>query len=681
MPVDEQPFVERVGMPFSVAVEPSGAQAEEKSEPVRSIRVERGVTSSLETVVTSGARARVKGHGQESGIDRALEEREIKRPLVAAAKSRGAQSGAGGDFMKFSSTRGASPSRSSADERRRRDWEKSKKGLAIFPAVESLSYIPSVVPTGLKVENWKKIFREYDDAELLRWIEFGFPTLCEVEKRSVFAHNHGSFEQFRDQSLQGIEEEIAAGRILEFVGDPPCNPLRVNPLGSVPKNRREVDKRRRTSDLSFPVKYSVNEGLIEGALPDLKFASVGDVVKMIQEMRAADPDCSIYMCKLDVENAYRNLPVDMNDWWLLGYWVDGRYLIDTRLPFGLVSAPSHFSRITRAITWAAARAGFRIIGYLDDFLVLESSQERALEARQFLVDLFGQLGLPVQMKKFVEEGAPSLEKIFLGILIDTVKEELRLDEIRLRQIKDELKLWKSKTSASVREISQLVGVLAFAAKVVSPGRLYLSRMIAALRNGEGGPVRYSQRRILSAGFLADVEWWHATMPEWNGVAIIPRLLPLESAEWRLETDASDWGYGGHCGPFYFFGPWPSEFWKWDIHFQELATVVIAFLLFEKRFARQHISIKSDNAAAVFVLNKGFSAAPGIDIGNHLMRQLHIAQISAQFSFTASHIKGIINVAADALSRNDLRAFLAFVAPQVPTRMVVPASLWKKLSCN
>ena len=85
---------------------------------------------------------------------------------------------------------------------------------------------------------------------------------------------------------------------------------------------------------------------------------MGDVVKLIQEMRAADPECSIYMCKLDAENAYRNLQVDMNDWWLLGYWVDGRYLIDTRISFKLGSAPSHFAWITRAISWAAARAGF-----------------------------------------------------------------------------------------------------------------------------------------------------------------------------------------------------------------------------------------------------------------------------------------------------------------------------------
>jgi hypothetical protein len=582
------------------------------------------------------------------------------------------------DFRRFSVKRGAAPSKSRDDERRRSDWEKSKKSVAIFPPVESLSYIPSVVHTGLKVENWKAIFQDYDDPELLKWVEFGFPAQCEVENRSVFAHNHGSFEQFREQSLQGIEEEIVAGRILEFVDGPPCNPLRVNPLGSVPKNRRETMKRRRTSDLSFPMGYAVNEGLVEGSLPDLKFASVGDVVAMIQEMRAAVPDCQIFMCKLDVENAYRNLAVDKNDWWLLGYWVDGRYLVDTRLPFGLVSAPSHFSRVTRAITWAAARAGFKIIGYLDDFLVIECSRERALEARQFLIDLFGKLGLPIQMKKFSEEGEPALEKIFLGILVDTVKGELRLDEDRMQQIKDELSLWRGKRDATVREISQLVGVLAFAAKVVAPGRLYLSRLISLLRNGSGGPIRYSQRRVLSAGALEDVEWWFSVMPVWNGVAIIPPLIPEEAVEWKLETDASGWGYGGHCGPFYFFGPWPAGFVDWDIHFKELAAVVIAFLLFSKRFAGHHLAVKSDNDAAVWVLKRGFSSAPNSDVANHMLRQLHLEQAVAQFSYSAMHIPGVTNVAADALSRNDERAYLVLMSPQVVTRRIVPASLWRRL---
>ena len=585
------------------------------------------------------------------------------------------------EFKQFSVQRGASPSTSKADERRRLHWERCKKGLAIFPAVESLSYIKAAVPTGLKIENWKMEFADFDDQELLKWLEFGFPTLCDVEKRSVFAHNHGSFEQFREQSLQGIEEEIAAGRILEFADGPPSNPLRVNPLGSVPKNRREVHKRRRTSDLSYPSGFAVNEGLRADALPDLKFASVGDVVKRIQEMRAADPECKIFLCKLDVENAYRNLPVDMNDWWMLGYWVNGRYLVDTRLPFGLASAPSHFSRVTRAITWAAARAGFQVIGYLDDFLVLESSHERALAARQFLIDLFERLGLPVQMKKFAEEGEPSLEKIFLGILIDTEKSELRLDEERLEQIKSELELWRGRAAATVREISQLVGVLAFAAKVIAPGRLYLSRMIAALRNGEGGPIRYSQKRVLSAGFLADVEWWHGVMPGWNGVSMIPSLLPSELPEWKLETDASDWGYGGHCGPYFFFGPWPAGFVDWDIHFQELAAVVIAFLLFPDRFAGQHISIKCDNDAAVHVLNRGYSSAKGIDIGNHLLRQLHAAQTAVQFSYSAVHIPGVTNILADALSRNNVRLFWALVAPQEVTRVIVPASLWRRLKSS
>ncbi len=178
--------------------------------------------------------------------------------------------------------------------------------------------------------------------------------------------------------------------------------------------------------------------------------------------------------------------------------------------------------------------------------------------------------------------------------------------------------------------------------------------------------------------MADVEWWHGVMPGWNGVSIIPALLPSESPEWRLETDASDWGYGGHCGPYYFFGPWPAGFVDWDIHFQELAAVVIAFLLFSDRFTGQHIAIKCDNDAAVYVLNRGYSSAKGIDIGNHLLRQLHAAQTAAQFSYSAVHIPGVSNILADALSRDNVRAFLAMVAPQEVTRVIVPAPLWLKL---
>jgi hypothetical protein len=319
------------------------------------------------------------------------------------------------------------------------------------------------------------------------------------------------------------------------------------------------------------------------------------------------------------------------------------------------------------------------MGYLDDFLIIECSEDRALAARQFVMDLFVELGLPLQLKKFEEEGAPSLEKIFLGIVIDTARNELRLDSERLAQIKEELASWSGRVDASVREISQLVGVLAFAAKVIRPGRLYLSRLIAALRAGVPGPVRYSARRRLSADFQADLRWWTDVMPSWNGISIIPPLLPLESPDLIFKTDASGWGYGGFCGPTYFFGEWPEEFlnFPWWINSRELAAIVMACILFGERIRGKHLVVYSDNLVSVDNLAVGHSLKS--DVQNHLLRRLHAAQTADSFTLTVRHIRGVSNIEADHLSRNNELAFLAHVAPQVPLRVTVPPSLWESLS--
>ena len=47
------------------------------------------------------------------------------------------------------------------------------------------------------------------------------------------------------------------------------------------------------------------------------------------------------MAKIDVRQAYRNVPVHPRDRHLLGMEWQGRVLIDGALPFGLRSAPVH----------------------------------------------------------------------------------------------------------------------------------------------------------------------------------------------------------------------------------------------------------------------------------------------------------------------------------------------------
>ena len=86
------------------------------------------------------------------------------------------------------------------------------------------------------------------------------------------------------------------------------------------------------------------------------------------------------------------------------------------------------------------------------------------------------LHVPLALEKV--EG-PSTTISFLGILLDTVRMEIRLPEDKLVRIKDTLSTWLEKKKATKREILSLVGLLQHATKAVRCGRTFVGRMYAA----------------------------------------------------------------------------------------------------------------------------------------------------------------------------------------------------------
>jgi len=63
------------------------------------------------------------------------------------------------------------------------------------------------------------------------------------------------------------------------------------------------------------------------------------------------------MAKMDIQRAYRNIPVDPNDWRLLGFQWQSQVYVDKALPFGLRSAPLIFSAVADALLWIMERQG------------------------------------------------------------------------------------------------------------------------------------------------------------------------------------------------------------------------------------------------------------------------------------------------------------------------------------
>ena len=65
----------------------------------------------------------------------------------------------------------------------------------------------------------------------------------------------------------------------------------------------------------------------------------------------------ILLSKLDIKDVYRIVHVYPEDWQLLGLYWKGAYYVDTRLPFGLRSAPKIFTALADAAQWLICQHG------------------------------------------------------------------------------------------------------------------------------------------------------------------------------------------------------------------------------------------------------------------------------------------------------------------------------------
>ena len=165
-----------------------------------------------------------------------------------------------------------------------------------------------------------------------------------------------------------IDEEVKVGRVLGPISplsDPRCQ---VSLFGVIPKGNR-TGKWRLIVDLSSPESGSVNEGISQ-QLCTLTYVSVDDIAAKILELGRGT-----MLAKLDIQSAYRLVPVHPDDRPLLGMKWEEKLYLDTALPFGLRSAPKIFTAVADALEWAMKMRGVSAAEhYLDDFILLGSEQ-------------------------------------------------------------------------------------------------------------------------------------------------------------------------------------------------------------------------------------------------------------------------------------------------------------------
>ena len=236
-------------------------------------------------------------------------------------------------------------------------------------------------------------------------------------------------------------------------------PLHINRFGVIPKGYN-TGKWRLITDLSFPHGHSVNDGID----PDLCSMSYITVARLATELGEG-----ALLAKVDIESAYRQIPVHPQDRPLQAMQWDGDVFVDPMLPFGLRSAPKIFNAVADALTWHLEQAGIPCIRhYLDDFIIV--GPPNSPECAEYLAILEREcriLGIPIAAHK---RAGPTTLIIFLGIEIDTVAGIIRLPVEKLERLQSLLRSWGDRKSCTRKELESLIGLLNHACKVVRSGR-------------------------------------------------------------------------------------------------------------------------------------------------------------------------------------------------------------------
>jgi hypothetical protein len=501
------------------------------------------------------------------------------------------------------------------------------------------------VRTPLVQRAWKEKLAKHPDREyadyIVRGIEEGFRTgVDSTRPMTPASRNMLSAQQHPGVITEYIRKQVESGNILGPFSRETAPKVHINRMGAIPK-RHQPGKWRIITDLSHPEGRSVNAS-IDHDCCTMSYITVDQIARAALKLGKGT-----MIAKIDIKSAYRLIPVHPTDRiWQGLVWEDHIY-VDGMLPFGLSSAPKIFNAVADAVEWCVAKEGVEFIfHYLDDFAVLGRAEtQECLQSLLTLKRICAVLGIPLTDEK---QDGPTAVITLLGIIIDTLKGELRLPEDKLQRLIQATTEWANRRSCIRKELESLVGTLSYAAKVIHPGRSFLGRAIGLLSTARQGHHHIR----LNAQFQADMMWWKTFAAQWNGASLIVRD---DSREIPLTSDASgSWGCGAWVGNEWFQMEWNDHARGQHISVKELVPILVAAIVWGLQWQGCRVVAHCDNMAVVTVVNSRYCRDPAL---MQLLRCLSFVEARRQFTLSAVHLPGIENKLADDLSRNRLSAFL------------------------
>ena len=371
-------------------------------------------------------------------------------------------------------------------------------------------------------------------------------------------------------------------------------------------------------------------------------------------------------------------------------------------PQGYKSSPGVNDMAIKSMNKAiqAHYPGVDIYDFVDGLRGYNSSNptcfESALEAMEIFRLFYLGVGVPLhkfQAKKLDKFIYPTKGVNWIGFNINTKDMGTALDEENRRTYMNTLMsaLTSFRSGAktiTAKDLSSLIGQCIHASEIVTAGTLYLGSLYKAL-NESGAPEAWGRRdkranptiNINDVMYL-DIRWWYdvlASRPtkpihEIDGETFVTckqmfkdeKLMDHlhNSHEVHLtRTDAPGWGWGVTVDGFPYAGEFPPA-WQSKIHrydklaadedkssnFRELVTLLCWLQQYGHVLSRRIFLHYTDNICTKHYLNRGVGQNSEL---SRVAREIKRLMTLHQVEIVAEHIKGVLNVIADYLSRSKI----------------------------
>ena len=502
-----------------------------------------------------------------------------------------------------------------------------------------------VIHTQLNIAQWEARATGHEQDELiLDAIKHGFPVQYSGPPcyDPPLIYNHSSATAHAQTIRDYIRKETDEGALHGPFTAPPFTPWMVfSPM--MTRQKPDSRERRVIVDLSYPrggINQYIAPHLFNGKPATHNLPSVESAVQEINRLCPGD----IAMAVIDLSRAYRQFPVPPTDWPLLGVQFEGQYFYDGRLPFGARLSAFAMQSVAQFIVRALAAMDVVAFMYLDDIIIIAGAMDITKRHYEKTLALLSELGLQVAPRKLQP---PSQAVTWLGVHIDMACNQLSIPDKKLQEIQKCLATAARLPKISVRHLQSILGYINHLAKVVRAARVFIARLLAALRSATGDVI------IITPPVKADLAWFIRYLGANNAREVIPHNRTVLS----IWADSSLQGAGATDGSRYYAHVYPRAMAATH-HITQLEAINV--LAAVRSFVNQShkagiVHIYGDNMASMSAYSSGRARDTVLAACSRAM-WFHAAETHTKLEF--SHLPGEAMVLPDALSRASFDPALA-----------------------